>query len=113
MVLRSSTKSASGVSASASVTTCASLLTLSRVNLTVIPSFFSPQSHRDTEEVRTILVSLCFCVSVVNQSLFSQHGLVLPHQLALHLAEHFLVVRSAATHFVRVGFENDAHLVVD
>src|SRR5229473_5364811 len=83
MVLRSSMNSTSSRSATASVTTCASLLTLSRLNRTAGES-----------------------------SKFSKNSLVFFCQLGLYLTEHFLVIGAALLHFVGISFENDADLIV-
>src|SRR4029077_5038060 len=85
MVLRSSMNSTSSRSATASVTTWASLLTLSRLNRTAGASSKS----------------------------FSKNGLVFCRQLSLHFTEHFLVIGAALLHFVGIRFENDAHLIVN
>src|SRR6266481_2885747 len=82
MVLRSSMNSTSSRSATASVTTWASLLTLSRLNRTAGASSKS----------------------------FSKNSLVFFCQLGLHFAKHFLVIGAALLHFVGIGFENDAVL---
>src|SRR5258708_23831978 len=85
IVLRSSMNSTSSRSATASVTTCASLLTLSRLSRTAGASSKS----------------------------FSKNSLIFFCQLGLHFTEHFLVIGAALLHFVGIGFENDAHLIVD
>src|SRR5271157_5107497 len=43
----------------------------------------------------------------------SKNSLVFFHQLGLYLTEHFLVIGAALLHFLGIGFEDDAHLVVD
>src|SRR6266849_579561 len=88
IVLRSSMNSTSSRSATASVTTWASLLTLSRLNRTAGASSKSFSS-------------------------FSKNSLVFFCQLGLYLAKHFLVIGAALLHFVGIGFENDAHLIVN
>src|ERR1700681_3242489 len=88
MVLRSSMNSTSSKSATASVTTWASLLTLSRLNRTAGASSKSFSS-------------------------FSKNGLVFFRQLGLYLAKHFLVIGAALLHFVGIGFENDADFIVN
>src|ERR1700675_3166733 len=85
MVLRSSMNSTSSRSATASVTTWASLLTLSRLNRTAGASSKS----------------------------FSKNSLVFFRQLGLYLTKHFLVIGAALLHFIGVGFENDADLIVN
>src|SRR6267378_3885918 len=85
MVLRSSMNSTSSRSATASVTTWASLLTLSRLNRTAGESSKS----------------------------FSKNGLVFFRQLGLYLTEHLLVIGAALLHFVGIRFKNDADLIVN
>src|SRR5260370_7723821 len=88
IVLRSSMNSTSSRSATASVTTWASLLTLSGLNRTAGASSKSFSS-------------------------FSKNSLVFFCQLGLYLAKHFLVIGAALLHFVGIGFENDADLIVN
>src|SRR5579864_1304231 len=113
MVLRSSRNSTCAVSASASLTTWASLFTLSRLSLNARPQYCfsaSPQeAQRKPKRVLNFSVPLCLC----GEKNFSQDGLVLLDQLALHFPKHFLIVGPAATHLVGVCFEDDAHLVID
>src|ERR1700733_4838894 len=85
MVFRSSMNSTSSRSATASVTTWASLLTLSRVNRTAGDS----------------------------SSASSKHSLVFLHQLGFYFTEHFLIIGAALLHLVGISLEDDAHLVVD
>src|ERR1700687_557173 len=85
MVLRSSMNSTSSRSATASVTTWASLLTLSRLNRT------AGESSRTS----------------------SKNSLVFFRQLGFHFTKHFLVIGAALLHFVGISFKNDADLIVN
>src|SRR3954471_13679462 len=42
-----------------------------------------------------------------------QHRFVLLHQLALHFAEHLLVIGAGLPHLIRISLEDDAHLIVN
>src|SRR5260370_39661469 len=85
IVSRSSMNSTSSKSATASVTTWASLLILSRLNRTAGASSKS----------------------------LSKNSFVFFRQLGLYLTEHFLVIGAALLHFVGIIFDNDADLIVN
>src|ERR1700693_6213838 len=51
--------------------------------------------------------------AVASSKSFSKNGLIFFCQLGLYLTEHFLVIGAALLHFVGIGFENDADLIVD
>src|SRR5580704_3351393 len=86
IVLRSSRNSTCGNSASASLMTCATLLTLSRLNLTYV----SLRMERNLE-----------------------HSFVFSYQLRFHLSKHLLVIGSALLHLFGIGLENDSYLVIN
>src|ERR1700693_1022377 len=51
--------------------------------------------------------------AVASSKSFSKNGLIFFRQLGLYLTEHFLVIGAALLHFVGIGFENDADLIVN
>src|SRR5271166_6913739 len=93
MVLRSSMKSTSSNSATASVTMWASLLTLSRLNRT------AGNSSRGRVG-RSISKSK------------SKNSLVFLDEFVLHFAEHFLVIGATLLHFLGISLEDHPHLIV-
>src|SRR5712671_2782753 len=101
IVLRSSMNSTSSRSATASVTTWASLLTLSRLKRTV------RESSGGVSSVAMLRFQCFGCNASVP---ILKNGLIFFRQFGLNLAEHLLIIGAALLHFVGVGFEDDTHL---
>src|SRR6202158_1144641 len=110
MVLRSSMNSTSSRSATASVTTWASLLTLSRLKRTVRES--SPGAFFSCNALVAMLHFQCFSSNAKERPML-KNGLIFFRQFGLNFAEHLLIIGAALLHFVGIGFEDDTHLIVN